>query len=255
MPEFLTLDEWGGTSAGRAEIAQPVPRLYVHHSVTQRTGNPVADFRQINWIGLGNGHGGISYSYVIEGDVIGEGQGLRKGAHTAVPGYDENPYSLGVCFVGNFNNDRLTDADVNSFRWLRDVHLAGKLVANIPTDGHRNAPGQSTACPGNDTMLRLDDLRAPYAASTQLQEDRMQPVLFQVPGDPAVYLYDPNNHTKTHVTTPEALSDIQALMAISGVENSIHGNLAAMVEDAVLIGTGGTATCQFKPAPTAFKAV
>ena len=189
MPEFLSLGEWGGTSAGRPFVAQPVPRLWVHHSVTNRTGNPAADFRAVNQIGLSNGHGGISYSYVIEGDTIGEGQGLRIGAHTAVPGHDENPYSFGVCFIGNFNNDTLTDADVNSFRWLRDVHLAGVLVADPPTDGHRNAPGQSTACPGNDTMLRLDDLRAPYAPPAPPPEIEGENVESLVTSDQLNYFY------------------------------------------------------------------
>jgi hypothetical protein len=162
-PTFLTLGEWGGHSAGRALLALPVPKIWVHHSVTNESGDPTADFRTLDLIGLSNGHGGISYSYAIHpSGVIGEGQGLRIGAHTAVPGHNENPISFGICFIGNYNDDTLTPEAIDAFHWLRDVHLAGKVAADPPTDGHRNAPGQSTACPGNNNMAALPILRAPY---------------------------------------------------------------------------------------------
>ena len=119
MPEFLTRDEWGGHSSPRPMMRLPVAELWVHHSVTNETlGVPgtddaVADFQTLDRIGLSRGHGGISYSYAIHPDgVVGEGQGLLVGAHTAAgPGaLDRNPVSFGVCFIGNFNDDMPTGA-------------------------------------------------------------------------------------------------------------------------------------------------
>lgn len=171
MPTFLEIGEWGGTPNGwTPRMTIPAADLWVHHSVTVRTGNPVADFRTLNQIGLSRGHGGISYSYAIEGDTIGEGQGTGRGAHTAGDGCNHspwgwNPCSYGVVFVGNFDNDTLTDADINSFRWLRDEYLipCGLLVPGVyPTGGHRDAPGNQTGCPGTNVENMLDVLRQPY---------------------------------------------------------------------------------------------
>jgi hypothetical protein len=166
MPTFLTLSEWGGTPNGWPSMTLPATALWVHHSVTVRTGAPAADFRTLDAIGLSRGHGGISYSYAIEGSVIGEGQGLRRGAHTAGDGcggspWGWNPCSFGVVFVGNFDDDTLTAEDIASFQWLRDRLIAdGHLVPGVyPTGGHRDAPGNSTGCPGTNIEAALDLLR------------------------------------------------------------------------------------------------
>lgn len=96
----------------------------------------------------------------------------------------------------------------------------------------------NTSCCGD--LLRIWIAAGAQAPGTIPERpDRMNPALFQTPE--GVFVYDPNNHTKTHVRTPEALTDIQNLFAISGVNNTIHGNLAAMLADAVNLRAGGGA--------------
>jgi hypothetical protein len=178
-PKLLTLGEWGGTPNGWPAMTLPAVALWAHHSVTNEdvgvnaTDDAVADFLELDAIGLSRGHGGISYSYAIHPEgVIGEGQGRRRGAHTAGNGcngspWGWNPCSFGVVFVGNYDDDVLTDAAVQSFRWLRDVLIyTGALVPGVyPTGGHQDAPGNATGCPGHNIENNLDLLRQPYNAS------------------------------------------------------------------------------------------
>lgn len=163
MTTFLPIGEWGGTPNGAGLMQIPVSEEWVHHSVTDPASDPRDSFRTLDAIGLARGHGGISYSYVIQDDVIGEGQGVHVGAHTAAgPGaLDRNPWSFGVVFVGNFNIAVPSPAAIESYHWLRAKRIAeGHLLPGVyPTGGHRDAPGQSTACPGDNIEAILDVLR------------------------------------------------------------------------------------------------
>ena len=259
-PTFLTLDQWGGTPNGWPQMTLPAVALWAHHSVTNEdlgvfaTANAIADFLELDAIGKSRGHGGISYSYAIHPEgVIGEGQGKRRGAHTAGNGcngspWGWNPCSFGVVFIGNYDDDTLTDAAINSFRWLRDVLIAnGDLVAGVyPTGGHQDAPGNATGCPGHNIETNLDLLRAPYAPIPG--RDRMNPQLFQDPADTsgAVYLYDPNAHTKVWVQGPDALAAIQAAWSVASppVDATIVSNETAgrILRDAVDLRAGGGVT-------------
>lgn len=178
MPEITPLSTWGGTANGWPAMTLPAVALWVHHSVTTAVSDPWLSWRQIDAIGVSRGHGGISYSYVIHPDgAIGEGQGTRRGAHTGGSGcgsspWGWNPCSFGICFVGNYEVDEVTEASVESFRWLRAHLIAeGLLLPDAPVDGHRHAPGNATACPGANLVASLDALRVPYAHYDPLQED------------------------------------------------------------------------------------
>ena len=174
-PTYLTLNEWGGTPNGWPQMALPAVGVQVHHSVTNEevgvraTDDATSDFRELDAIGLSRGHGGISYSYAIHpSGVIGEGQGKRRGAHTAGNGcggspWGWNPCTFGVVFIGNFNEDEPTTAACESFRWLIAVlKFDGVLEADAFIRGHRDAPGNPTACPGDNLEAALPLLRVPY---------------------------------------------------------------------------------------------
>lgn len=178
MPRIVPIEEWGGTRNGWGPMSLPAEALWVHHSVTTATNDPYQDFRTLNRIGAGNGHGGISYSYVIHPDgTIGEGQGISRGAHTGGTGcgnsrWGWNPCSFGVCFVGNYMHEPLTEAAIRSFHHLRDHLIAEGVLqpGEYPTGGHQQAPGNATACPGTNIMVALPELKkssTPTTPSTQ----------------------------------------------------------------------------------------
>ena len=62
------------------------------------------------------------------------------------------------------------------------------------------------------------------------QEARMRPGLFLDPDTGKVYVYDPNNHTKTWLQTPEALATWQAVASFDpGQNREIHQNDATRI--------------------------
>lgn len=159
---IVTRAEWGAVSEqARPAMRLPAVAVWLHHSVTTPTWDPHADMRTIQQIGISR-FGYLSYSYAVSPNgTILEGQGTRVGAHTA----NQNSTSFGVVLIGNYQNLRVTDAQVDAVRWLV-AHLIERkaLKAGVyPTDGHRNAPGAATACPGNWAMQRLPEMRVPWA--------------------------------------------------------------------------------------------
>lgn len=149
----------------------PVSVLWAHHSVTIPTDDAFADFRVVDRIHQQQ-LGGVAYSYLIHPNgTIGEGQGTNIGAHTL----DWNDRSFGVCFIGNYMIAEPSTEAIGAFRWLRDDMVAtGLLVPGIyPTGGHRDAPGNSTACPGDLLELALPALREPYSPAPKLTETEM----------------------------------------------------------------------------------
>lgn len=65
---------------------------------------------------------------------------------------------------------------------------------------------------------------SPVTPPASSEDDRMKPGLFAEPSTGKVYVYDPNNHTKTWITNPDALSAWQSIAAINGVPTDIVDN-------------------------------
>lgn len=98
---------------------------------------------------------------------------------------------------------------------------------------HRSLPNQDHT----DTWPRADWDQMIGSPQPAPEASRMKPVLF-VDAAGKVWVYDPNNHTKTWVRSPDALNEIAALWAISGTDVTLHNNLQKMVADAVEIKAG-----------------
>jgi N-acetylmuramoyl-L-alanine amidase len=120
-----------------------VSDIFIHHSVTTPTNDPAADARSLDRIGRQR-FGRFSYSYVIHpSGVVLEGAGDTVGAHTS----GHNSTSLGICFIGNFENQDPTDAALDACNDLIRVLKFGGLVAPRPkVRAHRAV--KTTACPG-----------------------------------------------------------------------------------------------------------
>jgi N-acetylmuramoyl-L-alanine amidase len=103
------------------------------------------------------GWGGIGYHWSM--DDLGRFYRLRpiqfKGAHTA--GF--NTGNPGLMIHGNYDRDRLTNAQKESLKWLFRgglVVLLGEREREIAlVRGHREWPNNPTACPGADVMRSL----------------------------------------------------------------------------------------------------
>ena len=99
-----------------------------------------------------NGWSDIGYNYLI--DRLGrvwEGRGWgNRGAHTLA----HNTNTIGISFMGNFDVKKLNTLQrVAYFRLVRKLQKKGANITRIK--GHREMPGQATACPGRYPLKQL----------------------------------------------------------------------------------------------------
>lgn len=149
MRRIISRTEAGLARPRKALAQAPKLRgdLFVHHTVTPDRADPFASWRLVQQAAFGRGFTDISYTYGIEQDAtILEGRSpAAVGAHTE--GYNSTAHA--IVFIGNYETDRLTDAQIDAFRWLRLQLVArGEL-----TPGHRVRPHRAvkaTACPGRN---------------------------------------------------------------------------------------------------------
>lgn len=233
---IVGIDEWGGTRNNNPTIGLPVAQLWVHHSVTTPSGDAYADFRVLDGIGTSQGHGGISYSWVIHPDgTIGEGQGTARGTHTGGTGCNGSPWgqnacTFGICFVGNYMDLDPTPESIVAFRYLRDQLIAaGWATPDVAIGGHRDAPGNSTACPGTNLEAALDQLRQPSGPTPTLGDD-VKFYAMRKPGDDKVWLVW--GAYKTHIASMDVLNGLLFLGTIEGgaVVDAVPAFLDGLVE-------------------------
>ena len=123
--------------------------LAIHHTAAPdtQTPNEIANFH-IN----SNGWGGIGYHFVIskEGVVYYVGDISTARANVA----NLNEQVIGICLIGNFTSIEPSAEQVDSCGKLCDFFINNYPdLPNIDSwddvRGHKELPGQSTACPGN----------------------------------------------------------------------------------------------------------
>lgn len=155
-PEIVPAKVWGRREHLRYDRMDSTrDGTFVHHTVggspTTREGEE-QEMRSLDAVAFARGFNGISYSWVIfpSGRIyVGRGRG-HVGAHTL--GYNDTSY--GVAFAGNYEEQRLTEAQVRSFRWLRKNHLG---LGDAPCNPHQSV--YATACPGKHVLARMPDLK------------------------------------------------------------------------------------------------
>lgn len=132
--------------------------IVIHHSAT--TGGGAAAFERYHihvrhWESLG-------YHFVIgngsqtgDGEIEVSGRWLRQEIGSHAVGY--NARGIGVCLVGNFDDQHPTDQQMQS---LRSLLRYLSETYDIPPDnviGHNECEGAQTACPGEH--LEISALR------------------------------------------------------------------------------------------------
>ncbi len=128
-----------------------VKYLAIHHTASPDTQTPteIANYHINN-----NGWGGIGYHFVIskDGTVYYVGDISTARANVA----NLNEQVLGICLIGNFTSGRApTNEQLNSANKLCDFFINNYPdLSNINSwdsvKGHKELPGQSTTCPGDN---------------------------------------------------------------------------------------------------------
>lgn len=129
-----------------------IDRIIIHHSAIQQSVN--ASPIDIHKAHISRGYSGIGYHFYIKSDgTIYRGRPLCYiGAHCK--GY--NTFSIGICFEGNFEIEKPTNAQKIAWRNLLEY-----LRKEIPTikDFNYHKELYATACPGkNCTFTELDNI-------------------------------------------------------------------------------------------------
>lgn len=162
--QFITRAEWGAQySNGEPGVILPMrwQDVWLHHSVTTwlppdaTLEQEIAAVREIERIGQREFDQGMSYTRIIpaSGRVF-EGHGLdRRGAHT----YRRNDSSRAICFIGNYEHDQPTPAQLRSAAAVvREWHASGYCPRPALSGGHRDV--YATACPGKHAYAAIPEI-------------------------------------------------------------------------------------------------
>jgi hypothetical protein len=162
--DIISRAEWGaGYDNGFRPAPLPAQEVWLHHSVTVAPDlvppfdDDHAAIRTLERIGEQRFGRGISYTFPITpAGLIFEGHSVdRVGAHTG----GRNTVSRAICFVGDYERNRPTEAMLDAAAWLlREGRARGWWTAARLTGGHRDAPGASTACPGRHAYALISEI-------------------------------------------------------------------------------------------------
>ena len=126
--------------------------IIIHHSASDEGNALLFHKSHINYRGFNS----LGYHFVIDNGSYGKPEGYiessprwikqQSGAHCQAAGM--NRKSIGICLVGNFSKEQVSDKMLSSLVYL--VNLLRKYY-KIPRQniiGHGKVPGASTECPG-----------------------------------------------------------------------------------------------------------
>jgi N-acetylmuramoyl-L-alanine amidase len=137
-----------------SEVEKEWTAIIIHHSATEKGNAAIFDKDHRE----NHGWDGIGYDFVIgNGTDSGNGQvevtfRWRRqitGAHCKTPENWANEDGIGICLVGNFNNSRPTERQMQSLVSLTRFLKNRYGISNSRIYGHGTTPGAHvTDCPG-----------------------------------------------------------------------------------------------------------
>ncbi|KAM4742715.1 peptidoglycan recognition protein 5 [Anableps anableps] len=159
---IISRQQWGAaTPKQKKSLEGPAQRVVIHHTAFQSC-KGLAECKEqllsIQRLHMKERHfDDIGYNFLIGGDgSVFEGRGWGvMGAHTQ--GY--NSVSLGIAFMGNFNNDTPSKEEILSGKQLlMSGVLQGFIRPEFVLNGHRDLG--ATQCPGENLYAALSQLRS-----------------------------------------------------------------------------------------------
>ncbi len=143
--------------------------IVIHHSATDNGSAAIFDLahRKRGWDELG-------YHFVIDNGRGGE-DGLveigsrwtkqKWGAHCGkTPNNEYNNYGIGICLVGDSSEKLPSAKQLAGLKKLLLVLMDRYKITPARVIGHRDAPGASTACPGDALYRYLNNTLRPELA-------------------------------------------------------------------------------------------
>lgn len=162
MTQIISRKTWGARH-NDGFYNRKVGRLdkYAHHSVTTQLDEDATlaeeyrEMRKLDDIGQSRFGGGISYTFpIFPSGRIYEGHSVgRVGAHTQ----GHNSTAVAFCFVGNYETNKLTQAQIDAAAWLLNHGVKQGWWTELKIDGgHRDT--KATACPGKHAYAKISSI-------------------------------------------------------------------------------------------------
>uniref|UniRef100_A0A1I8NX79 Peptidoglycan-recognition protein n=1 Tax=Stomoxys calcitrans TaxID=35570 RepID=A0A1I8NX79_STOCA len=156
--DIIPRSEWGAAEYVGTKETLPNGQSFViiHHTAEPYCSTKpdcLAEVRRIQVMHQDkNGWADIGYHFLIGGDGnIYEGRGWNVvGAHAS----GQNLVSIGISFMGNYNNEKPNAAQISAANdLLTEAVNRGQIVSNYTLYGHRQVG--STECPGNNLWAEI----------------------------------------------------------------------------------------------------
>lgn len=160
MNRIIPRNEWGARY--RDGVAnRKVGRLdkIAHHSVTTQLGasatfaQDAAEVRKIELIGQQRFGAGMSYTFLIfpSGRVF---QGVSISRHSYHTGGGHNSTGVGICFPGNYETHKPTQAQLDAVAWLLQEGVR-KGWWTVPAVEMYHQQVKATSCPGKHVIAQI----------------------------------------------------------------------------------------------------
>ncbi len=125
--------------------------IIIHHSATDEGSS--TDFNKAH---KNRGWDGVGYDFIIDNGTSGKSDGQietsprwikqQDGAHCKAGGMNYN--GIGICLVGNFSKDTVTEKQMTSLIYLVKTLKSYYKIPDSKIMGHGSVPGAATECPG-----------------------------------------------------------------------------------------------------------
>jgi hypothetical protein len=179
-------EEWGALPSGCSDPETDWYRMAIHHTAGPQTADGTVQGRlqATQAYAMDSGEWcDIPYQMLVGYDgTLWEGRGLEL--YSGATGGGNNDGNLAVCFIGCYHEPDadcvggeghdVTDAMMQRGQLLVQtlVRLHDISTAADNIQGHRDWPGNSTACPGSLLHPRLEELRADLTWFSATEVDR-----------------------------------------------------------------------------------
>ncbi len=179
----ISRDDWGADETTCSSTEDEWYRTAIHHTAGSQTygGTVQGSVQALQAYAMSSGeYCDIPYQFLVGYDgTLWEGRELTY--TSGATGGGNNDGNIAICFLGCYHPtdcgdtpDEATDAMIAWARLLLETLAAehGYTVDEDTVRGHRDWPGNSTACPGEYVYDRLDEIRsstAPYEAALASQ--------------------------------------------------------------------------------------
>ena len=212
--------EWTNRRPAFSAARKNVHDIFIHHEGGGQRGNPVdkpAVLRQIEAYVIPKGYIAIDYNVMVFQDgSVWAGRGVQNEDGATI---NNNPTSVSICAVGNFELERAPDALIRGIQGaIFEIVVSGYSIPNPSIRAHKEVFG--TACPGKNLIARFGELKNWNSATPPpVPEDyKGEPVfLIQVQGN--AQIASCNGQTKHIFADPNEMETTQWCAAVAGVKN------------------------------------